>query len=281
MLSDWYHKDYFTLVEQTMSLASLDLGPPVSNNNLINGKMNYPCANTTLACTANAGVSKFKFTSGKKHLIRLINSGAEGLQKFSIDNHTMTVIAHDFVPMHPYETSVVTLGVGQRTDIIVEATGSSTDVVWMRSSIGETSGGGCSIDDDISYQAVAAIYYENANTTAVPKTATAVTTAEINTCANDALSMTKPFYSITPDPNPPVTQDISITFGPNTTDSDTAYDLWYINNSSFRADYNDPVLLESKLGNLDFASERNVYNFGSNSSIRLVIYSYFTEGTHP
>jgi FtsP/CotA-like multicopper oxidase with cupredoxin domain len=41
ILSDWYHYDYFTLVNQTMNGAV-----PASDNNLINGKMNYPCENS-------------------------------------------------------------------------------------------------------------------------------------------------------------------------------------------------------------------------------------------
>jgi len=114
MVSDWYHQDYFTLVNQTMQGNF-----PPSNNNLINGKMNYPCENTTLPCAPNAGISKFQFTSGKKHLVRIVNTGAEGTQKFSIDNHTLTVIANDFIPVVPYTTNVVTVGVGQRTDVIV------------------------------------------------------------------------------------------------------------------------------------------------------------------
>ena len=62
-------------------------------------------------CTPNAGIAVFNFTSGKSHRLRLINAGAEGLQRFTIDNHTMTVIANDFVPVKPYTTNVVTLGV--------------------------------------------------------------------------------------------------------------------------------------------------------------------------
>jgi FtsP/CotA-like multicopper oxidase with cupredoxin domain len=43
ILSDWYHQDYFTLVNQTMNG-----GVPLSDNNLINGKMNYPCQNSKI-----------------------------------------------------------------------------------------------------------------------------------------------------------------------------------------------------------------------------------------
>ena len=61
--------------------------------------------------TNNAGISKFQFTTGKVHRLRLINSGAEGIQKFSIDGHSMTVMANDFVEVQPYQTNIVTLGV--------------------------------------------------------------------------------------------------------------------------------------------------------------------------
>lgn len=40
ILEDWYHEDYYDLVEQVMAPASEGLLPPESTNNLINGKMN-------------------------------------------------------------------------------------------------------------------------------------------------------------------------------------------------------------------------------------------------
>jgi hypothetical protein len=71
-LSDLYHKDYFTMLTEVMNNTI-----PLSNNALINGKNNYPCSDTTLECTPNAGVSKFKFTPGKKYRLRLINTSSE------------------------------------------------------------------------------------------------------------------------------------------------------------------------------------------------------------
>ena len=46
-----------------------------------------------------------------------------------------------------------------------------------------------------------------------------------------------------------------------------------MNNSSFRGDYNSPILLLSNLGNNSYpdSPEWNVYDFGSNSSVRIVI----------
>lgn len=133
--------------------------------------MNYPCQNVTdgLSCVANAGVSKFYFQSGKSYRLRLINGGAEGIhdvlphalvtftnsflgiQKFSIDGYKLKVIAQDFIPLVPYETDVVTLGIGQRTDVVVEASGKSTDAVWMRSTLGKSAfDGGCTLNDGVS-----------------------------------------------------------------------------------------------------------------------------------
>lgn len=110
-LSDWYHKEYHDLLAGIVG-TDTSLIRPSSDNNLINGKMNFDCATADGGtCTNNAGLSTFKFTSGKRMKLRLINSGAAAIQKFSIDNHTMTVIANDFVPVEPYNTTVVTLAV--------------------------------------------------------------------------------------------------------------------------------------------------------------------------
>jgi FtsP/CotA-like multicopper oxidase with cupredoxin domain len=81
---------------------------PASDNNLIQGRNNFNCANVaagdTTKCSNNAGITNFRFSPGKVHRLRLINAGAEGIQKFSIDGHNLTVIANDFVPIIPYTT---------------------------------------------------------------------------------------------------------------------------------------------------------------------------------
>ena len=114
-LNDYYHRDEFSILQDVVG-TDLSKVRPASDNNLINGKMNFQCPNstsndTTGACVNNAGLAKFSFQSGKKHRLRLINTGVAGIQKFSIDNHNMTVFANDFIPLEPYTTNVVTLGV--------------------------------------------------------------------------------------------------------------------------------------------------------------------------
>ena len=270
LLTDWYHTEYFDIVKQVMETPGGP--PPFSDNNLINGKMNYNCSLVTngASCTPNAGLSKFKFTSGKKHRLRLINGGSEGLQRFTIDGLTMTVIANDFVPVQPYNTNVVTLGIGQRTDVIVTATGPANSAIWMRSDLSSN----CSLATQP--HALAAIYYEQADTTKVPTTT--ATTYDDSQCANDPLASTIPYYPFPATSNPAVTQEIDITFGPNATGNN----LFYMNGVSFRANYDHPILILANQGNVSYPYDPdwNVYNFGNNASVRLIVKNEFP-ASHP
>lgn len=76
--------------------------------------MTYDCSLVTdgTPCDDDAGISKFKFQTGKSHLLRLINPSAAAMERFTIDGHKLTVVANDFVPVVPYEASYITLGVG-------------------------------------------------------------------------------------------------------------------------------------------------------------------------
>jgi FtsP/CotA-like multicopper oxidase with cupredoxin domain len=257
MLSDWYHDNYYDLVKKTMSNVT---GEDIffSDNNLINGKMNFNCSTVTdgTPCTDNAGISKFRFQRGKTHLLRLINTGAEGLQRFSIDGHTLTVIANDFVDVEPYETEVVTLGIGQRTNILVKANG-TLDAYWMRSNISTI----CSLPSQPN--AVAAIYYDGADTNKAPQS-TPWDIPDPGTCSNDDLSLTEPVMKL-PVPKPDVTTEIDLNIIVNA----TGHTLWTLDGESFRGNFNSPTLLLSNLGNFTFQQQWSVRNVGNAKSVRI------------
>ncbi|KAK1994695.1 multicopper oxidase [Colletotrichum falcatum] len=269
MLSDWYHKQYYDILEDILKVGASGL--VFSVNNLINGKANFNCssvdAGDTTKCTNNAGISKFKFQTGKTHRLRLINSGAEGTQRFSIDDHTLTVIANDFVPVEPYDTKVVTLGVGQRTDILVKATGDATGAYWMRSNISS-----CSLTNQPF--GLAAIYYDKADESKSP-TSHAWDVVDPGTCVNDDLSLTKPLFKMTP-ADVPVTRNLEIKLFRN----DSGIIQWSLGGEDFRGDYNNPTLLQANKGNLTFDAQWNVDNYSNNGSIRVVI-SNNSPAAHP
>ncbi|KAL8897991.1 MAG: hypothetical protein Q9207_006921 [Kuettlingeria erythrocarpa] len=268
LLTDWYHPEYFDLVEQSVGINQ---PPAFSDNNLINGKMDFDCSKIVAggpACTPNAGISKFKFTSGKTHRLRLINAGSEGMQRFTIDNHTMTVVAQDYVPVVPFQTNVVTLHIGQRTDVIVKANLKPDAAVFMRANMS------CSLTRQPN--AVAAIYYEKADQTKTPKSAAQVFDA--SRCGNDPLTVTRPLFPYPALANAATTLNLDITFGPNATGNN----LWYMNGQTFRANYDHPIFLLAAAGNTSYPYDPqwNVYNFGSNNSVRVIVNNKFP-ANHP
>lgn len=52
------------------------------------------------------------------YLLRLVNTAIDTHFKFMVDNHTMTVIAADFVPIVPYTTEVLDINMGRQLSII-------------------------------------------------------------------------------------------------------------------------------------------------------------------
>ncbi|KAI0016827.1 multicopper oxidase [Xylariomycetidae sp. FL0641] len=119
LLTDWSHN-----TPDELWMYAESVGPPTMENGLINGTNVY-----------NDTGSRFElaFESGTSYLLRLINGAIDTHFKFSIDNHTMKVIASDFIPVEPYETTVLNIGMGQRYDVIVTADQASVaDNFWMR-----------------------------------------------------------------------------------------------------------------------------------------------------
>ena len=255
MISDYFHEYYTTAVELTLAPPA-QARPPLAMNNLINGK----------ASTGTGPLASFNVTSGSTYRIRVINPSSASSQIFTIDGYELTVIANDFVTVEPYQTDHLTLAAGQRNDVLVKFDGEPTDSVWMRG-YRPTNCGPSAANPGVK----AAIFYQDADRSKEPTTQPGPNAYTTN-CANDPLSQTIPVYPIDPG-EPSVTEIIPIEFESNGTAL-----LWYMANRTFRADYNDPILLEAKLGNLDFPYVRNVHNYGTNNSVRFV---FENTGTQP
>ncbi|KAG9253633.1 multicopper oxidase-domain-containing protein [Emericellopsis atlantica] len=288
MLSDWYHRQYHEIVSQLL-LVNLTQGGVYTQNNLINGKMNYDCRipeivnklnstaltklanklNASAPCDSDAGVSQFRFEKGKKHRLRLVNSGGEGMQRFSIDEHSMTVISNDFIQVEPYETQVVTLGVGQRADVIVEANGDKDGAYWMRSNVSVL------CNAALQPSAMAAIYYDDADTESLPSSV-AWNRPDPATCGNDALEVTRPVMEM-PVPEPDLTINMTMTMFMN---ESNILQFATNDNVGFRGNYNSPTMLLSNLGNHSFAPEWNVQSTKNAKSVRVILYNEIPE-PHP
>lgn len=118
-IQDWDHNTASSLY----SIAETQ-GPPPLANGLINGTNVFGDGGSRWETSVEAGTS---------YRLRLVNPSVDSFFAFSIDNHTLQVIANDFVPIVPYETDVIGLGPGQRYDVIFTADQESVaSDFWLR-----------------------------------------------------------------------------------------------------------------------------------------------------
>ncbi|KAJ4270463.1 hypothetical protein NW762_002145 [Fusarium torreyae] len=125
MLSDWSHRTINQILPQVQRE-----GPALMDNVLINGTNVYGKEGDK-----NMTGKRFKLDveEGKTYRLRLVNTGIDTLYKFSIDHHTLKVIAVDFVSIQPYKTDHVSLAIGERMDILVTANqASKASSFWLR-----------------------------------------------------------------------------------------------------------------------------------------------------
>ncbi|KAI4200170.1 MAG: hypothetical protein LQ350_004131 [Teloschistes chrysophthalmus] len=128
LMTDWIHRSWFKEFQTELNGAA-----PNASSILLNGEGSY----------AGGARQGFKYNTtverGKRYLMRLINTSISTTFVFAIDNHNITVMSSDFVPIQPYVTDHVVVGIGQRYHIVVEASpekpdGSAHegDAFWMR-----------------------------------------------------------------------------------------------------------------------------------------------------
>ena len=119
-ITDFYTKDIYQL-----TLDAEPAGPPLAPTALINGKMRVGSTGT---------YSTTSITSTKRYRLRLINTSVENMFQVSLDNHDFEVIAADFVPIQPYNTTWLFIGIGQRYDVIITAD-QEPSAYWFRATV--------------------------------------------------------------------------------------------------------------------------------------------------
>lgn len=223
MLSDWCHSSVFELWPTAQQGA-----PPPLENTLINGTNIFDCSSSTdEKCVGGGKRFETVFVPGQKYLFRLINTAIDAHFRFSIDNHTFQVIATDLVPIVPYTTDNLLISIGQRYDIVVEATESSGDF-WFRAGWQSL----CAANNNPD-NAVGIVRYD-ASSTADP---TSTGTTYDDSCQDEPLANLVPYVPLTV--GEAYSEEIlSVAFK-----FENAF-LWTINTSSLYLNWSDPTTLK-------------------------------------
>ncbi|KFA51000.1 hypothetical protein S40293_07285 [Stachybotrys chartarum IBT 40293] len=234
-LNDWDHQT----VDELYATAQTS-GPPTLDTGLINGTNVYGSDDDSTQTGSRLNIA---FTSGTSYRMRIVNAAVDTNWKFSIDNHTMTVIAADLVPIVPYTTTIIDMTMGQRYDVIVTADQADVaDNFWMRA-IPQSA---CS-DNDSTDNIKAIVYYGDSAST--PET----TRYEFTDSCQDETDNLVPYVSHTvEDAN--WSNLSTATVGRNT---DGLF-KWYLNSTSLLVDWQDPTLGQVLSGATTWETENAV-----------------------
>ncbi|XP_059627072.1 laccase-12-like [Cornus florida] len=112
LLGEWWDANPIDVVRQATITGAT---PNVSDAYTINGQPGdlYKCSSKeTVTVPVN---------SGETNLLRVINSALNQQLFFTVANHKLTVVGADAAYLKPFTTSVIMLGPGQTTDVLITA----------------------------------------------------------------------------------------------------------------------------------------------------------------
>ena len=211
-------------------------GPPTLDNGLINGTNVYGDLGQRFNVT---------FSTGTTYRIRLVNAAIDTHFKFMIDNHNLTVISADLVPIIPYDTQVLSIGMGERYDVIVTASETSGNY-WLRA-IAQIA---CS-DNDNPDNIKGIVMYDSTNTTEPNSSAYDYD----DNCDDEDLSNLVPYLVLNASAAA-VEDDEAVTISTVSTDIGTV-GYWYMGGTTFLVDWSSPTL-EQILNGTNFTTQDHV-----------------------
>ncbi|KAL0282237.1 UNVERIFIED_CONTAM: Laccase-12 [Sesamum angustifolium] len=112
LLGEWWNADPIDVVRQATRTGA---APNVSDAYTINGQPGdlYNCSSTDTIIVP--------VDSGETNLLRVVNSALNQQLFFKVANHKLTVVGADASYVKPFTTSVLMLGPGQTTDVLITA----------------------------------------------------------------------------------------------------------------------------------------------------------------
>jgi FtsP/CotA-like multicopper oxidase with cupredoxin domain len=164
----------------------------------------------------------------------------------SLDAHNLTVIAADFVPIVPYNTSWLFIGIGERYDVIITAS-QPIGNYWFRAEVQQ----GCGSNAN-NGNIKAIFHYQGAATTNPNSTATSYT----QSCLDETDLVPYVAKDVPEDQFVyPEAEELTIG-GPSIVDG---LFIWNVNGSGIDVNWEMPTLQYVYEGNTSYPSDLNLY----------------------
>ncbi|KAF7194681.1 Laccase-2 [Pseudocercospora fuligena] len=260
-VQDWTHDT----ADSLYSYAEVN-GPATQDTGLING--------TNISSDEEEGFRwNTTVESGKSYKIGLINPSIDSFFDVSIDNHTLTIVSADFVPITPYTTDVIGLGPGQRYEVIITADQSSVaSDFWLRA-VPDTF---CSSTNDMTDNIMGIIHY--GDSTGTPTTSPWTTDSSYLNCQDPPIASLVPIVA----KNAGASADLQATRNVTVQQvTGTNVFKWYMNNITFLSEYYDPTSLQVVNGNTTYSTQEAVINLPTPNDWMYLIIQETNTAPHP
>ncbi|KZM18436.1 laccase, multicopper oxidase, benzenediol:oxygen oxidorectuctase [Ascochyta rabiei] len=244
-LTDYYYTPAFTLNEVAQHSTR---GPPAPNNILVNG--------THVNASGGGKYAKMTVTKGKKYRIRIINTSVDSTFSVSLDGHPFTVMTADFVPIKSYITTQVTLAIGQRYDVMINAN-QTVDNYWFRVAVGTDCGSNSMIASGVQMGAI--VSYSGASSGNPTSTGVAMRTA----CVDEKTSDLVPFVPNTV-PSSVVGSAGKLEIGFSQA-APANLVRWLIDGTPMIVDWNNPTLETTLAGSDKFYANANIHEMSTSN----------------
>lgn len=223
-------------------------GPPIGDNILING--------TAKSATGTGAYNKVSIQSGKRYRLRLINTSVDTNLRVNLDGHPFQVIATDFVPIVPYNTTFLQIGIGQRYDVVFTANQTAGNY-WFRAA----PDGAC---QSRNAREGRAIFTYQGQTVADP-----TTNAPPNppTACLDPVTTPKIAKNVPSSTFAAQAKTLPVGFGPVAVQNNLV--LWTINGTSMVVDPGNPTVKYVAQNNNNFPPSYNVVQVASTSATQV------------
>jgi len=180
--------------------------------------------------------------------------------------YRMTVISMDFVPIVPYTTDQISIGMGQRYDVIVNASETSGDF-WLRAIPQES----CSDNDNVDN--ILGIVRYDGSSTSDPTTSAYTFT---DSCNDEDISTLVPYLVSDVSSSYDIEDDFAVTLG-----RANNVILWEMAGISFVNEWDYPTVLQVAEGNDTWGTDQHVIELPTaNEWVYFVISTTFAHA-HP
>jgi FtsP/CotA-like multicopper oxidase with cupredoxin domain len=178
----------------------------------------------------------------------------------------MQVISMDFVPIVPYNTTMLSIGMGQRYDVVVSAD-QAVGNYWMRAIPQET----CSDNDNVDN--ILGIVRYDSSSTSDPTTSAYTYT---DSCDDEDISTLVPYLSYQVGTTASVIDDFTAALS-----GGGGSILWTMGATSFVSQWDYPTVLQVAEGNDTWSSEQNIIELDTaNQWVYFIIETTFAQA-HP